>query len=83
MGQEQILKEIIDYYLNSSDFNGLPIYQMENYDYKILCELIDEQLICVVLHFNGEFWLFTGLLYTTFQRYSHSHDITTRRTAAI
>ncbi|WP_028829431.1 hypothetical protein [Proteocatella sphenisci] len=48
MGKEQILNEIIGYYLNSFDFNGLPVYQMENYDYKILCELIDQQLIEVL-----------------------------------
>jgi len=45
---ESVLTEIIEYYLNSHDFNGLPIYQMEHYDYKKLCELIDDGLIVVL-----------------------------------
>ncbi len=42
------LNEIIDYYLNSKDFNGLELYRMKNYDYDILCNLIDENLIEVL-----------------------------------
>lgn len=46
--KEQVLNEIIEYYLKSHDFNGLPIYQMKYYDYKILCELIDDGVIEVL-----------------------------------
>lgn len=46
--KESILKEIIEYYLSSHDFNGLPIYNMKNYDYLILCKLIDEGMIEVL-----------------------------------
>lgn len=46
--KESILKEIIEYYLSSHDFNGLPIYNMKTYDYLILCDLIDEGLIEVL-----------------------------------
>ena len=42
------LNEIIDYYLNSKDFNGLELCRMKNYDYDILCNLIDENLIEVL-----------------------------------
>ena len=33
-----VINEIIEYYLNSNNFNGLPIYMMKNYDYEVLCE---------------------------------------------
>lgn len=46
--KESVLNEIIEYYLSSRDFNGLPIYNMKHYDYKILCELIEESLIEVL-----------------------------------
>lgn len=46
--KESVLNEIIGYYLSSHDFNGLPIYNMELYDYDILCELIEEGLIEVL-----------------------------------
>ncbi len=48
MKKEEVLKEIIDYYLESHDFNGLPLRSMLNYDYPILCELIDEELVEVL-----------------------------------
>lgn len=55
-----VLNEIIEYYLNSRDFNGLPIYKMQNYDFNILCDLIDEDIIEVLSenevmnpHING------------------------------
>lgn len=48
MKKEALLKEIIDCYLESCDFNGLPVYEMNNYDYGLLCELIDEGLIEVL-----------------------------------
>jgi hypothetical protein len=46
--KENVLNEIIKYYITSNDFNGLPIYQMEYYNYKILCKLIDDGLIEVL-----------------------------------
>lgn len=48
MDKEAVLNEIVTFYLNSHDFNGLPIYNMESYDYGILCELIDEGLVVVL-----------------------------------
>ena len=48
MDKATALNEIICYYLKSRDFNGLPVYNMEYYDYSILCELIDERLIEVL-----------------------------------
>lgn len=54
-----------------------------NYRNYSIDDILQIQIICYVLHFNGVFRLFTGLLYTTFQRHTHNHDITTRRTAAI
>lgn len=45
MKKETVLNEIINYYIESHDFNGLPVYSMKYYDYSILCELIDEGLI--------------------------------------
>ncbi|HHU03252.1 MAG TPA: AAA family ATPase [Christensenellaceae bacterium] len=46
--REKILNEVITYYLGSSEFNGLPIYTMKNYDYEILSELINNQYILVL-----------------------------------
>lgn len=48
MKKETVLNEIINYYIESDDFNGLSVYNMKNYDYNILCELIDEGLIEVL-----------------------------------
>jgi hypothetical protein len=48
MKKENVLDEIIKHYIKSHDFNGLPVYNMKNYDYNILCELIDEGLIEVL-----------------------------------
>lgn len=48
INKEIVLNEIVDYYLSSKDFNGLEIYRMKNYDYDILCNLIDENLIEVL-----------------------------------
>ncbi len=42
MKKQIVLDEIVKYYITSHDFNGLPLYNMKHYDYKILCELIDE-----------------------------------------
>jgi hypothetical protein len=48
MTKESVLNEIIQYYLSSHDFNGLPLYHMKNYDCEILHNLIDEGLIEVL-----------------------------------
>jgi hypothetical protein len=48
MKKEVVLNEIIKFYLSSQDFNGLPVYNMKNYDYNALCELLDERLIEVL-----------------------------------
>jgi len=48
MKKETALNEIVKHYIKSHDFNGLPVYSMEYYDYNILCELIDEGLIEVL-----------------------------------
>ena len=48
MDKETVLNEIISFYLESHDFNGLPVYNMKFYDYDILCELIDEGLVIVL-----------------------------------
>lgn len=45
MKKNVVLQEIIDFYLQSKDFNGLPIYQMNNYDKEELLNLIDNDLI--------------------------------------
>lgn len=48
MKKETALNEIIQYYIKSHDFNGLPVYNMKYYNNDILCELIDEGLIEVL-----------------------------------
>ena len=45
INKDDVLNEIKDYYINSRDYNGLPVYNMTNYSYELLCELIDEGLI--------------------------------------
>lgn len=45
MKKNIVLKEIIDFYLQSKDFNGLPIYQMNNYSKEELINLIDNDLV--------------------------------------
>lgn len=46
--KEKILNEIKGYYIKSSDYNGLPLSYLKNYDYDLLCELIDEEKITVL-----------------------------------
>ena len=48
INKEDVLNEIKDYYINSRDYNGLPVYNMTNYSYNYLCELIDDGLIEVL-----------------------------------
>ena len=48
MNKDTVLNEITKHYLESHDFNGLPVYCMKYYDYNILCELIDEGLVEVL-----------------------------------
>lgn len=40
--KEKILKIITDYYLNSGDFNGLPLYYFDKNYTDLICQLIDE-----------------------------------------
>lgn len=42
---KKLLKEIIDYYLNSNDFNGLPLENIDSKTRKELCKLIDDGYI--------------------------------------
>ncbi|MDR3644018.1 MAG: AAA family ATPase [Clostridia bacterium] len=51
--KDTVIKEVIDYYINSRDFNGLPIYNMKNYGYNVLCDLIDDNLIEVLNDADG------------------------------
>ena len=39
--KECALNEVIEYYINSKDFNGLSVSQMETYDYVIVCNLTE------------------------------------------
>lgn len=48
MDKNTVLNEIIEYYISSRDYNGLPISQMKNYNYKILCTLIENGLVDVL-----------------------------------
>lgn len=49
MNKEEItLKEIVDHYINSSDYNGLPIYNMKNYSADILSKLILNDLVLAI-----------------------------------
>ena len=47
MGNE-FLEEIINYYLLSGDFNGLPIYNRYDYNLEVLIQLIKEGLVEVI-----------------------------------
>ena len=40
--KEKILKIITDYYLNSGDFNGFPLYYFDKNYTDLICQLIDE-----------------------------------------
>ena len=42
MKDSKLLDEVIRYYLDSSSFNGLPIYEIENYDVNEMIELIND-----------------------------------------
>lgn len=46
--KEKILTEITNYYLQSRDFNGSPLRQLENDQEDLICELIDEGKIEVL-----------------------------------
>lgn len=45
MKDSKLLDEVIRYYLDSSSFNGLPIYEIENYDVNEMIELIKDGLV--------------------------------------
>lgn len=46
--RERTLGEVIDYYIKSHDFNGLPVYNMKNFDRGILCDLLRDGLVEVL-----------------------------------
>ena len=48
VNKEELLTWIKDYYINSNDFNGLPIYEMEEYCPEQLIELINDGMIEVL-----------------------------------
>lgn len=43
--REKLLNEIINFYLSSSRFNGLPIYDIDEYDAEVMIELINEGMV--------------------------------------
>jgi len=45
MKRTGLLETVINYYLKSADFNGLPIYQIENYDVNEMVNLIEDGFI--------------------------------------
>lgn len=45
MNKTELLEYIISFYLYSSDFNGAPIYNIENYNQADMFDLIDDGLV--------------------------------------
>ena len=43
--KEKLLNEVINFYLGSSSFNGLPIYDIDDYDIEAMVELINEGMV--------------------------------------
>lgn len=54
MTKSKLLNKVIEYYLNSGDFNGLPLYEIGDHDIDYIIELINENLI-EVLSEDGAF----------------------------
>ena len=48
MQKEQLIKKIIDYYLNSGDFNGINNSMIDESDKKTLISLIEDDCIFVI-----------------------------------
>ncbi len=46
--KNKILKQITDYYLNSRDFNGFPLYNFDKKHTDLICQLIDEDKLEVL-----------------------------------
>lgn len=46
--KDKILKQITDYYLNSRDFNGFPLYNFDKNYTDLICQLIDEDKVEVL-----------------------------------
>lgn len=46
--KEKLLDDIKKYYLKSYDFNGIPLSQFNNYDFSVLSELIDDDMIFIL-----------------------------------
>jgi len=45
MNKTELLEYIISFYLSSGDFNGVPIYNIENYNQADMLDLIDDGLV--------------------------------------
>jgi hypothetical protein len=48
MTKKELLKQIKDYYIHSHDFNGMPVYDMEEYCPELLIDLVNDGLIEVI-----------------------------------
>ena len=48
MDKKELLQHITNYYLNSSDFNGLPDYNMPSFDVEDLVALIEDDLVRIL-----------------------------------
>ena len=46
--RDSLINEIVNYYLTSRDYNGFPVYSMNNCDTELICNLIDDDLIEVL-----------------------------------
>lgn len=48
MNKEELLQHITEYYLNSSDFNGIPSYNMPLFDTEDLVALVEDDLVRIL-----------------------------------
>ena len=45
MNKSKLLEHIVEFYLNSGDFNGIPMYRLQNYNPEDMVELINDGLV--------------------------------------
>lgn len=45
MNKNELLEHIVGFYLTSGDFNGIPMYRLQNYNPKDMVELINDGLV--------------------------------------
>lgn len=45
MNKNKLLEHIVEFYLNSGDFNGIPMYRLQNYNPEDMVELINDGLV--------------------------------------